>query len=164
MIPKLWTACCAIRASEPFKSLDTLKLVYYSYFHSLMNNGIIFWGNSSQNIHVFRLLKRIIRLISRSRPNTCRALFKYKDFTIWITIYIFTLTICSKQKDEYKLNSDIHNINTGQNSSLYQPLPNFIMHQNGASNVGIRILILSLLTKICLAVLNNFGLKWSSFI
>jgi len=121
-----------------------------------MKYGIIFWGNSSQSIHVLRLQKRLIRLISWSRPrDTWRQLFKYKDFTISITIYIFTLTICSKQ---YKLNSDIHSINTRQNSSLYQPISNFITHQKGASYFGIRILIISLLTKICLTMLNN--LDW----
>jgi len=55
LIPKLCTACYTIRASKPFVSQDTGMLVYCSCSHSLMNCGIIFWGNSSQSIHVFRL-------------------------------------------------------------------------------------------------------------
>ena len=44
LIPKLGTACYSITAIEPFMSQDTLKLVYYSYFHTLVNYEIIFWG------------------------------------------------------------------------------------------------------------------------
>jgi hypothetical protein len=40
-----------------------LKMVYYSYFHSIMNYGLIFWGNSSYRNNIFRLQKRIIRII-----------------------------------------------------------------------------------------------------
>jgi len=99
LIPKLCTACYAIRASKPFMFQGTGKLVYCSYSHSLMNCGIIFWRNSSQSIHVFRPQKRVIRIITRSRPRDyCRELFKnIKDFTVSIAIYIFTLTICSQQ-------------------------------------------------------------------
>jgi hypothetical protein len=58
---------------KPFMSLDTLKLVYYPYFHSLMNYIIIFWGTSSHSLHVFRLQKMVIWIITRSRHrDSCR--------------------------------------------------------------------------------------------
>jgi hypothetical protein len=28
-------------------NIDTLKSIYFAYFHSLMKYGIMFWGNSS---------------------------------------------------------------------------------------------------------------------
>jgi hypothetical protein len=58
LIPKLCTACNAFRASKPFMSQGTGKLVYCSCSHSLMNCGIIMLGNSSQSIHVFRPQKK----------------------------------------------------------------------------------------------------------
>jgi hypothetical protein len=74
LIPKLCTAFCAIRTIKPLMSQDTLKLEYYSYFHSLMNYGKIFCRNSSR---VFRLQKRVIGIIIGSRPtNSCRELLK----------------------------------------------------------------------------------------
>jgi hypothetical protein len=77
LIPKLCTACYAIRTLKPFMCQENLKSVYYSYFHSLITYGIIFWGNSSHRIHVFRLQKRVIRIITGSRPrDSCRQLFK----------------------------------------------------------------------------------------
>jgi hypothetical protein len=36
IIPRLSSACFAIRAVKPFLSQESLKMVYYSYFHSIM--------------------------------------------------------------------------------------------------------------------------------
>jgi len=36
IIPKLSSACFALRVVKPFLSQDSLKMVYYSYFHSIM--------------------------------------------------------------------------------------------------------------------------------
>jgi hypothetical protein len=47
LLPKRTTACYAIRVIKPLMSQETLVMIYYAYFHSIMNYGIIFWGNSS---------------------------------------------------------------------------------------------------------------------
>jgi len=42
-----------------------------------MNYGVIFWGNSSYAKKVFMLQKKIIRIITNTRPrDTCRANFQ----------------------------------------------------------------------------------------
>jgi len=62
-------ACFNLSYSNPKTIMpeDNLGLIYYSYFHSLITYGIVFWGNSSQNIRVFRLQKRTIRSIAGSK-------------------------------------------------------------------------------------------------
>ena len=65
LVLKLCAACYEIRAVKPLMSLDTLQLVYCSYFHSVMNYVIILWGNCSHSFHVSRLQKRVIRIIIR---------------------------------------------------------------------------------------------------
>jgi hypothetical protein len=50
LIPKLSSTCYAIRALKPFVNRETLLMVYYAYFHSIIRYGIIFWGNSSYAI------------------------------------------------------------------------------------------------------------------
>jgi hypothetical protein len=42
IVPKLSAATFAMRIVQPFLSLDSLKLKYYSYFHSILTYGIIF--------------------------------------------------------------------------------------------------------------------------
>jgi len=54
-IPKLSSARVAVR---PFMSQESLKMVYYSYFHSIMMYGIIFCGNSYYSRNIFRLQKK----------------------------------------------------------------------------------------------------------
>jgi len=77
IIPKLSSASFALRVVRPFLSLDSLKMVYYSYFHSVMTYGLIFWGNSHHSNITFRLQKRIIRNIVAIRGrDSCREYFK----------------------------------------------------------------------------------------
>jgi hypothetical protein len=45
-VPKLSSACFAVRAVKPFLSHESLKMIYFSYFHSLMTHGLVFWDNS----------------------------------------------------------------------------------------------------------------------
>ena len=77
IIPKLSSASFALRVVKPFLSLDSLKMVYYPYFHSVMTYGLIFWGNSHHSNIIFRLQKRIIRIIVGIRGrDSCREHFK----------------------------------------------------------------------------------------
>jgi hypothetical protein len=53
LLPKLDKACYLMRVTKPIMPIETLKMVYYSYFHSLMTYAIIFWGNSSFSMLIF---------------------------------------------------------------------------------------------------------------
>jgi hypothetical protein len=53
MIPKLSSACYVIRTVKPYVSHNTLQIIYYSYFHSIMNYGKLFWGSSNEIIKTF---------------------------------------------------------------------------------------------------------------
>jgi hypothetical protein len=55
---KLSKACYAVRTLRPFVSHESLRMIYYSYFHTVMSNGIIFWGNSVHSINIFKLQKK----------------------------------------------------------------------------------------------------------
>jgi hypothetical protein len=63
IIPKLSSTCFTVRAVKPFLSQDSLRMVYFSYFHSIMTYRLMFWGNSYHSNTVFRLPKRIIRIM-----------------------------------------------------------------------------------------------------
>jgi len=76
---KLSSACYPIRAIKPFMSLDVVKMIYYPYVHSVMSYGIIFWGNLHINGSIFRVQKRIIRIITNAgKRDSCRQLYKVK--------------------------------------------------------------------------------------
>jgi hypothetical protein len=44
LMPKLCKACYSVRVIKPIMPTETLKMVCYSYFHSLLIYGIIFWA------------------------------------------------------------------------------------------------------------------------
>ena len=60
---RLNKACYAIRSIKPFMSLDVLRSTYFSYAHSIISYGIIFWVNSSYSEDIFKIQERIIRII-----------------------------------------------------------------------------------------------------
>ena len=70
---KLNKTCYAIRAIKPFMFLDVMKIIYYSNVHSVISYGIIFWSNSHLSDSIFKIQKRIIRVITNSgRHDSCR--------------------------------------------------------------------------------------------
>jgi hypothetical protein len=51
---------------ESLKS-ETLKLVYFAYFHSITSYWVIFWKNSTDSKKVFYLQKKIIRIMAGTK-------------------------------------------------------------------------------------------------
>jgi hypothetical protein len=77
IVPKLSGACYAVRSVFHIVSIDTLKSIYFAYFHSVMKYGIIFWSNSSSSKRAFTLQKKIIRIAAGAKPrNSYLRLFK----------------------------------------------------------------------------------------
>jgi hypothetical protein len=68
LVPKLSGACYAVRSLLHISNTDTIKSIYFAYFHSLMKYGIIFWGTSSDSKKVFTLQKKIVRIILGVKP------------------------------------------------------------------------------------------------
>ena len=74
---KLNKACYSIRAIKSLVSLKALISIYFSYFHSLLMYGIIFWGNSLVSKDIFKIQKRAIRIIAnKCRRESCKHIFK----------------------------------------------------------------------------------------
>jgi hypothetical protein len=48
-VPELSGACYAVRSMLHISNTDTLKSIYFAYFHSSMKYAIIFCGNSSDS-------------------------------------------------------------------------------------------------------------------
>jgi hypothetical protein len=55
ILPKLSSAGFTVRAVKSFLSQGSLKMIYFSYFHSIMTYGLVFWGNSYYSNTIFNL-------------------------------------------------------------------------------------------------------------
>ena len=147
LILKLSKACYVLRCIRPFMSQDAFKSVYYSYFNSLITYRIIVWGNSSQSSHTFQIQKKAVRIITVSRPrDSCRELFKHLRILPLQSQYILSLLLFAvDNKNLFHVNSEIHSINTRQNSNLHQPQANLTLYSNrkGLTIVVLKSVIIS---------------------
>jgi len=67
MMSKLNTTCFVIRTIPAIMSTETLRMVYFAYVHSIMSYGIILGGNQPYSEKIFKIQKRVIRIITNSR-------------------------------------------------------------------------------------------------
>jgi hypothetical protein len=131
IVPKLSQACFIATVIKPFLSWDTLKMIYYEYFHAIITYGLIFWANSSHSGNIFKLQKKIIRIIMRARPkDSWTELFKVLKILPLTSQYIFSLTLfVANNKSLFKENSKVHNIKTRNSSNLFQPSSHLMIYQ-----------------------------------
>ena len=56
---------------------ETLRMVCVAYVHSIVCYGIIFWGNQPHSDKIFKIQKKLIRIIMNSRTrDSSREWFK----------------------------------------------------------------------------------------
>jgi len=126
---------------KPFVSLNTLKTVYYSYFNAIISYGLPFWGNSPHGMKIFRMQKRIVRIMMGYKKRvSCRNLLRNLEILPFVSQYILLLMLfVVKNKNLFTLNSKNHTKNTRQFNNFYQPITNFTVYQKGVHYMGIRI-------------------------
>jgi hypothetical protein len=62
-VTKLSSACYTIRTVKPFLPQEPMKMVYCSYFHSIIIYKLICWGNICYSNIIFRLQKKLLELL-----------------------------------------------------------------------------------------------------
>jgi hypothetical protein len=77
ILPKLSASCTLIKRLIHTLNPDILRMVYFAYFHSVLQHGIIFLENSTHAHRVFKLQERVVRLMSGLEPRSSyRNLFR----------------------------------------------------------------------------------------
>jgi hypothetical protein len=92
----------------------------YSNFSYITN----FWGNTQHTNVIFKMLKRIIRIMVGLRNrDSCREHFKMLKILPLQSQYLLTLLLfVADNEDYFRLNSEIHSFNTKNKSNLHLPL------------------------------------------
>jgi len=141
ILPRLSSACFAMRTIKPYFSYQTLKVIYYANFHAIMSYGIIFWGQSSASSKVFLLQKRAIRIMTGCGPrDSCRKLFAELGILTLPSQYIFSLLLFTvKNRKLFHVNQDLHSLGTRQQQNFHQPLVNLKKYQLGPYYMGLKL-------------------------
>jgi hypothetical protein len=91
--------CYLIQNIKPYLSITALKMIYHSIFHFIMSYGIMFWGKSPHSSIIFKIQKRVIRvLMGIVYREFCRESFKeLKILTLssqYILVYFLFVIVC----------------------------------------------------------------------
>jgi hypothetical protein len=118
-------------------------MIYYAYFHSILNYGMIFWGNSRYIIDLFRLQKRAIRTVCGIHNIvSCREYFKQLKILPLQSQYLFSIFMyVANNIHHYKFCSQIHDITTRHTRDLYQPTSSLSVFMNGSFNMSIQFFL-----------------------
>ena len=107
---------------------------YYAHFHSIVTYQQIFWGDSSHIDNIFRL-KKINRIVMGARTrDSGRELFKILTILPLTSQYIFSLALSVVNN-----NSQLRNIKTMNNSTLFRPSSHLTIYQKGPLYFGIKV-------------------------
>ena len=82
-------------------------MIYYAFFHSVMSYGIIrvFWGKSCHSSIIFRLQKKVIRIMEEwGNRVSCRGLFKKFQILPLKSQYILSLLMFVVQNRTFLFN------------------------------------------------------------
>ena len=129
-----------MRVVQTFLSLDSLKLIYYSYFHSILIYGIIFWGNTHYSNAIFEVQKRVIRIMVGIRNrDSCTEYFKRLKILPLQSQYLLSLLLfVADNGDYFRSNSEIHSFNTKNKLNLHPPLSKLTVFHRGQYYSGIK--------------------------
>jgi hypothetical protein len=140
IMSKLNTACFVIQTIQAIMSLETLGVVYFTYIHSVISYGIILGGNQPYSDKIFKIQKRMIRIITISRTrDSCRELFKKLEILPLYSQYIYSIFVI-KNKQLFYTNNQIHSICTRFKTNLHPSTANLTKFQKGVYYSAIKFL------------------------
>ena len=128
-------------AVKKFMSPQMLKGIYYAHFHSIISYAIIFWGHIAPSTRVFRLQKRIVRIMMGGRSkDSCRKLFTSLEILPLPSLYIFSLLrFVIKNKELFPTNNETHNYGTRQHLDFHHPSANLKKFHTGVHYMSVKI-------------------------
>jgi hypothetical protein len=106
-----------------------------------MTYGLIFCGNSPDSIKIFRLQKKNIRILMGCRNrDSGRKLFPNLEILPFPSQYILSLLLFMiRNKNQFQVNSEVHQINTRQHANLHQPSVNATKYQKVVHCIGVKV-------------------------
>jgi hypothetical protein len=116
-------------------------MIYFAYVHSLLSYGITLWGNSSHSYSVFRMQKRVLRIMTKSGyRDSCRQLLKNWGILPFYSQYIFSLMLFVVRNTRlYIINHETHGVNTRHNADFHFPTVRLTAFKEGAYFMRMKI-------------------------
>jgi hypothetical protein len=122
-------------------SLNALKIIYYSYFNMKISYGLPLWRNLPHSIKIFRMQKKIIRIMMGCKSRTsCKNMFRRLEILTFVSQYIFSLMLfVVENKYLFILNSENRIKSTRQSNNFHQPINTLTVDPGGVYYMGIKV-------------------------
>jgi hypothetical protein len=138
---KLSSVCYLIRTIRPTVATDILLTLYYGLFYSHVTYSILLWGSSPSALKIFKIQKRIIRLIALAGLRTsCRPLFNdLKILPLPCVYMMYAILFIKGHLKDFTLNSDVHCYSTRRRYDIHVPYVRTKKSAMGPSNMGLHL-------------------------
>jgi hypothetical protein len=138
---KLNTSYCMISFLKNIMSPYVLRTIYFACFHAHWRYGLTLWGGDLESIRIFRLQKKVTRLIGKAGQRaSCRNLFKDLNIFPLPCLYASEVVCCVKSNmEKMKYNEEVHDHCTHQKSDLHIQLCRTTVFKNSSASVGIKL-------------------------
>ena len=106
-----------------------------------MVSCIMFWRNSTHSIIIFKMHRRVIRIVMGCGcMECCRGLFKELKILTLTSQYIFSLLSFVIQNESYFATNNVyHKFNTRHKNDLHLPQASLTMYQRGVYYSGVKL-------------------------
>lgn len=117
---KLNKTIYCIRSLINCVTINVLRVVYFSLFQSHLSYGILAWGHSAQSKRLFKIQRRVIRIICKLPYKAdCRSYFKELGILPLPSLYIYhCLLYLRSHRNNIKTNDHLHEYNTRNRNHL----------------------------------------------
>jgi len=106
-------------------------MIYFVYFHTVMQYGITFWGVSVEGKRIFQQQKSIIRIMTGFTARiSCTTLFRKLVILTLTSQYILSSMIfLSSNLKIFTFNTSVHDINSRLKLKLHKPAKRLTMYE-----------------------------------
>ena len=142
ILTKLNRAICLIKILKSNSiQAETLIQVYHAVFHSVLQYGLIFWGNSTLASKVFRLQKKCVRIIvGASYCEHCKPIFKALKILTVQDQYVLDLACFIKNNyNLFKTNVYNHDYKTRFKDNMKTDQAHLSITRDSVRNMAMRI-------------------------
>jgi hypothetical protein len=141
LLSKVGSVCFIMRKLSHVLNIESLRIVFFTHFQSLILYGLIFWGTLANMKRVFLLQKRIIRImLGLGSRCSCRSWFKKLDILPVTCLYIYSLmSFVVDNQDLFQANSSVNCMKTRQRNQLHKPYVALSCIQKGVTFSSIKI-------------------------
>lgn len=122
LLSKISSGLYALTRLKPLCEKETLKMIYFSYIHSIIYFGISLYGaTNQQNLQlILKMQKKAIRILCNLKPRTsAKEHFKSENIMTVYGMYVFETILSIKDRlNEMERIGDNHNYSTRNRENL----------------------------------------------